>query len=55
MAAVASLVTGVVASLLTPSPQAQADTQEGPLGLPVSAPIVADGSLDGAEDLLANE
>ncbi|TQK50367.1 hypothetical protein FBY35_0694 [Streptomyces sp. SLBN-118] len=52
MAAVASLVTGVVASLITPSPSAHAAALGESLGLPVAVPTVADGSLEGVDDIL---
>ncbi|WP_406301522.1 hypothetical protein OHA61_02845 [Streptomyces sp. NBC_00885] len=52
MAAVASLVTGVVASLITPSPSAHADTLGESLGLPIAAPTVADGSLEGVDEIV---
>ncbi len=55
MAAVASLVTGVVASLISPSPDAHADSFEAPLGLPIAAPIAADGSLEDVENVLPTE
>ncbi|HET6355199.1 hypothetical protein [Streptomyces sp.] len=52
MAAVASLVTGVVASLITPSPSAHADTLGESLGLPIAVPTVADGSLEGVDEVV---
>lgn len=55
MAAVASLLTGVVASLIAPSPSAHADTHDNPLGLPLSVPTVLDGSLEDAGEVLSAE
>lgn len=55
MAAVASLVTGIVASLIAPSPSAHADTLDNHLGLPLAVPTVADGSLENTEEVLAAE
>jgi hypothetical protein len=55
MAAVASLVTGVVASLIAPSPSAHADTLDNSLGLPLAVPTVMDGSLEDVEEVLSPE
>jgi len=55
MAAVASLVTGVVASLAAPSPDARAVTSDLPSGVPITVATVADAPLEEAEGVLAAE